>query len=529
MGAPAKPTWSRDTVAARILAGDSIFILHGRVIRVPQSWLGAHPGGALTILHFIGRDASDEIEAYHQEHTIKKMYSYTVGVVDIGEEGWIPLQPPINTGWVRKADLDGAMHWHNEAAAVYSAENTELSPSSQILLVKKDETVTATGPSLQSLQTPPSPLSLKIQAQHSAAYKELHRRIVDAGLYQTRYIAGYGPEVARYILFAVTSYVAYQSQWYFFSAVSLGALWHQLVFTVHDLGHLGVTHDWVKDRVISIIIADWIGGLSIGWWVQNHNIHHVVTNHPSHDPDIQHLPFFAITPDFFRSLYSSYYKREMTFDRASQFFIGMQHRLFYVIMSLARFNLYRLSYLHLWTTRNEPIKVRGGRWAWWLEVVGLAFWWLWYGSVIRGCGSWQKGLMYLLVSNMVPSPLHVQIVLSHYSRSTADLGPAESFAHRQLRTTSDVICHPSVAFLHGGLHLQVTHHFFPRLPRHNLLEASHLVKEYANEQGLEYAEFGFLDGNSDVRSTLKGVADQLKLMRMVADAEIREAIETKRN
>lgn len=135
--------------------------------------------------------------------------------------------------------------------------------------------------------------------------------------------------------------------------------------------------------------------------------------------------------------------------------------------------------------------------------------------------------MYLLVSNMVPSPLHVQIVLSHYSRSTADLGPTESFPHRQLRTTTDVFCHPSIEFLHGGLNLQVTHHLFPRLPRHNLKAASYLVKEFAKEQGLEYAEFGFWAGNGEVQSTLQGVAAQLKLIKMVADNGVEEAMNAK--
>jgi delta8-fatty-acid desaturase len=134
------------------------------------------------------------------------------------------------------------------------------------------------------------------------------------------------------------------------------------------------------------------------------------------DPDIQHLPFFAITPAFFKSLYSSYYKRELTFDWFSRAVITAQHRLFYVIMSLARFNLYRLSYRHLWITRNDPSKARGGRWAWRLEVSALAGFFFWYGRVLVGCGSWQTALMYLLVSNMVPSPLHVQVVLSRHFR-----------------------------------------------------------------------------------------------------------------
>ena len=75
--------------------------------------------------------------------------------------------------------------------------------------------------------------------------------------------------------------------------------------------------------------------------------------------------------------------------------------------------------------------------------------------------------------------------------------------------------------------MQVTHHLFPRLPRHNLKEASYLVKEFAKEQELEYAEFGFLAGNNEVQNTLRGVADQLRIMKMVADNGIEEAMNAK--
>ena len=124
------------------------------------------------------------------------------------------------------------------------------------------------------------------------------------------------------------------------------------------------------------------------------------------------------------------------------------------------------------------------------------------------------------------SEFFIQIVLSHFSRSTADMGVGESFFARQLRTTVDVICSPSIEFIHGGLHLQVTHHLFPRLPRHNLRVASALVKKYAEEEGLEYAEFGFVEGNQDVRGVLRQVADQVKIVGMVADANIREQMQS---
>jgi delta8-fatty-acid desaturase len=453
---------SREDIAARILAGEHLFVLNGNLICVPHQWLTAHPGGALTILHFIGRDATDEVEAYHPKHILEKMRAFSQGPVQLSEDGWVPLLPPISTGWIRRLSPDGSLGWYNESTPDYS-KNT---PSSQVL-VKKSDVPILNSPSLASIQPPHSALSLKIQSQHSAAYKQLHKRVVGAGLYQTRYISGYGPEVARYIFFALSSYLLYQRSLFFLSAVSLGILWHQITFICHDLGHLGVTHNWHQDRLIAVFCADFIGGLSIGWWVHvcpfqtSHSplliistlesqcsswyaftlydypllklrYRVVVTNHPAQyvsllphlisfvtifpsDPDIQQLPFFAITPVFFKSLYSSYYKRELTFDRFSRAAVSAQHHLFYAVMSLARLNLYHLSYRHLWSTRNEPSRARGGRWAWWLEVFALIGFFCWYGSVLRGCGSWKTGLMYLLVSNIVPSPLHVQVTLGPYS------------------------------------------------------------------------------------------------------------------
>src|SRR6266478_1182157 len=270
---------TRKSVAARILDGEHLFILNGELIRVPQQWLSAHPGGALAILHFVGRDATDEVEAYHPKHVLEKMRAFSQGPVQLSGDGCVPLLPPIYTGWIRKLSPDGLPHWHNEAIP----DHSEDAPSSQILLVKKSDAPLASGPSLASIQPPSTTLLLKTQSQHSAAYKELHRRVVAAGLYQTRYISGYGPEVARYIFLTLSSYLLYQRHSFFLSAVFLGALWHQLVFTCHDLGHVGVTHSWHKDRLTAIFLADFIGGISIGWWV------HVCPFLPYTLPSLTHL------------------------------------------------------------------------------------------------------------------------------------------------------------------------------------------------------------------------------------------------
>lgn len=266
MGAP-PPVITRDQVASRILAGDSLIIIRNKVLRVPPSWLTAHPGGALAILHFVGRDATDEVEAFHSAETLARIKGFVIGTVEVGEHGWESFLPPVMSGWVRRVGVDGGKEWYREAEAFKSTVDTEQYPSSDVQLVEKTSTQEASGPTLETITAAPSPLSAKSQADHSAAYKELHQRIIDAGLYKTRYFSGYGPEIARYTLFAVVAAVAYLKDWMVISAFSLGLLWHQVTFTAHDLGHMGVTHDWVIDRVIGILVADLLGGLSIGWWV----------------------------------------------------------------------------------------------------------------------------------------------------------------------------------------------------------------------------------------------------------------------
>jgi sphingolipid 8-(E)-desaturase len=102
----------------------------------------------------------------------------------------------------------------------------------------------------------------------------------------------------------------------------------------------------------------------------------------------------------------------MPFDTITAYLISAQHKLFYIIMAFARFNLYAHSYTFLWEKAFGKRRARGGRWAWWLEVVGLSFFLTWFGAVLYGCGSWGMAIAYLLVSHIVTSPLHVQVPFS---------------------------------------------------------------------------------------------------------------------
>jgi delta8-fatty-acid desaturase len=367
------------------------------------------------------------------------------------------------------------------------------------------------------------PLDPSSQDNIVVKYRELHERIVAEDLFQCNYYA-YFIECCRYTLLAVLAYTFLRLGWYGTSGFFLGCFWHQLVFTAHDAGHMGITHHFHADTVFGIIIADYLGGLSLGWWKRNHNVHHIVTNSPEHDPDIEHMPFFAISHRFVTSLYSTYYDRVMSFDAAAQFLLKYQHSLYYVIMLFGRFNLYVLSWQYL--LGGQAPRKGPAWWHRWFEIGGQVFFWTWfgYGILYRTIPDWPNRILFILVSHMVTAPLHVQITLSHFAMSTADLGIHESFPQKMLRTTMDVDCPTWLDFFHGGLQFQAIHHLYPRIPRHNLRRTQNLVMEFCRDVNIPYALFTFYDGNKEVISRLGDVAKQVRILEECRKSVAREGV-----
>jgi sphingolipid 8-(E)-desaturase len=354
-------------------------------------------------------------------------------------------------------------------------------------------------------------LDQKTQDEIIRKYRLLNDRIRAQGLYNCNYSA-YAFEVARYSFLFAMMLLCLRWGWYGLGGMFLGVFWHQLVFTAHDAGHMGITHNFVADTVIGIIIADFIGGLSLGWWKRTHNVHHIVTNHPEHDPDNQHMPFFAVCPKFLKSLYSTYHERLMPFDAFAKAVIPYQAYTYYPILTLGRFNLYVQSWIFL--IRGLGPNKGPAWWTRWLELAGQVFFWIWfgYGILYKTIPTNWGRFAFVMVSHMVTMPLHVQITLSHFAMSTSDPGPDESFPQKMLRTTMDIDCPQWLDFLHGGLQFQAIHHLYPRIPRHNLRATQKLVQAFCSEVGIPYALYGFVDGNKEVIGRLNEVGRQAAIL-----------------
>ncbi|KAF9891744.1 hypothetical protein FE257_003225 [Aspergillus nanangensis] len=522
---------SRRYIEGQIADGKHVIIFENRVLKV-DAWIKFHPGGDKSIKHMVGRDATDEINALHSKEARRHMLSFQIGRIN---GPWLNFLPPIQGGKFRPYSHEDCSSEDDSSSQGNSTPPSPIFDTQQSAPGMRRRKSSSTTDS--SVSTPPSeefnpkPFFLDARTQEEIVfdvakypsldtenqesikqkYRKLDHRIRAEGLYQCNYFS-YFIECCRYTLFAGLSYLFLRLGWYATSGFFLGFFWHQLVFTAHDAGHMGITHNFHVDSVIGIIIADYLGGLSLGWWKRNHNVHHIVTNAPEHDPDIEHMPFFAISHRFLNSLRSTYYDRLMDFDAAAKVFLPYQNYLYYPILLFGRFNLYRLSWEYL--VMGQAPKKGPAWWHRWFEIAGQVFFWTWFGYGILYCTipNWSGRFTFIMISHMVTAPLHVQITLSHFAMSTADLGVHESFPQKMLRTTMDVDCPTWLDFFHGGLQFQAIHHLYPRIPRHNLRRTQKLIMEFCRDTGIPYAVFTFYDGNKEVIGKLADVAKQVRIL-----------------
>lgn len=460
---------TKDELAERVKGGEILVIYNEKVYNLTK-WIKHHPGGQLAVKHMNGRDATDEINLMHPPEVYnKRIHSFYEGEL---------------------ASDQGLTAITKKQAKTLNAKPTKEFPQWDNEKLRK-------------------------------SFQKLEAEVEAAGLFQCNYW-NYARESVRYLtLFSLAVYLTVYGTktWqHLLGAIFLACFWHQITFTAHDAGHNGITHIRKLDALIGALLADFMGGLSIGWWKKSHYVHHIVPNDVENDPDVQHLPFFALSTRFFDNIYSSYFERTMPFDFASKCFVRIQHVSYYIIMFFARFNLYNLSFQFIY---NNPMAQYRN-----LELTGMVFFFCWYSYLVSLLPDWQTKVAYILLSNGLTAPLHIQITLSHFGMSMEDMGPDEPFVVRQLRTTMDVDCPQWMDFVHGGLQFQVIHHLFPRVPRHNLRKCQPYVKRFCKEHGLTYHIHTFSKGNWIVLRALKDVADQVVFIDKVAQYNSKNLLAT---
>ncbi|URD72468.1 Desaturase [Musa troglodytarum] len=308
------------------------------------------------------------------------------------------------------------------------------------------------------------------------------------------------------LMFAVVVYgvVCSPSEWVHLGcAVVLGFLWMQSGFLGHDSGHYRILNGPLVNRIMQVVSGNCLAGISIEWWKRNHNAHHIACNSLDFDPDVQHIPFFAVSSELFRGLTSYFYERKMSFDGVARLLVSYQHWTFYPVMCVARLNLFAQSVLLLLS--NKRVRGRGQ------ELVGLGVFWVWFPLLVSYLPSWGERVMFVVVSFAVAGIQHVQFCLNHFS-SSVYVGPprGNDWFEKQTMGTLDITCEPWMDWFHGGLQFQVEHHLFPRLPRSQLRRISPLVRELCKKHGLPYDSSSFWEANVRTIRTLRTAALQAR-------------------
>ncbi|KAH7380932.1 fatty acid desaturase-domain-containing protein [Cadophora sp. MPI-SDFR-AT-0126] len=516
--------------------GHAIVILDRKVLKL-DSWLQYHPGGDKCILHMVGRDASDEVVAFHPADVRKQMLRYQIGVL---ANRWENVLPPLQRGYGEETQEtveieidDGSETESLSSSANLSdifdddllspeltrrrARNGSISSRSSVSDVETSpppKTKIQKDIKLPELTSEPtesaSPMDQEKLDDIAKSFRNLIAKLEDRGLYDCNYWA-YLSDIFRLSVIFATMVFLLHNGWYITSSIFMGGFWHQMVFIAHDAGHKGITHNYQIDTLIGMTIGNHLGGLSMGWWKRSHNIHHIVTNDPAHDEGIQHLPFMAVSTEFFKSLYSTYHDRIMAYNAFAQTVVPYQKYLYYPLLCFGRFNLYVLSLEFIFMDKGP----KSNRWHRFYELSGQVFFWFWFGYLIMWCSipTWTQRFLFLMISHMVTMPLHVQFTLSHFAMSTITPSRNEPWALQQLRTTMDVDCPAWLDWMHGGLQFQTIHHLFPTMPRHNLRQASEEVKVWSKEVGVKYEVYGFVECNGKVLSRLEEVGRQARFMR----------------
>ncbi|KAL5201613.1 hypothetical protein ABZP36_035967 [Zizania latifolia] len=339
----------------------------------------------------------------------------------------------------------------------------------------------------------------------SADFRRLLAHISSAGLFDR---VGHTPMVqiaGMMLLFCAALYcvIACVSPWAHLLAGGLiGFIWIQSGWMGHESGHHRITGHAALDRLLQVLSGNCLTGLGIAWWKFNHNTHHIACNSLDHDPDLQHMPLFAVSSKLF-GIWSYFYERTLVFDAASKLFISYQHWTFYPVMCIARINLLAQSAFFLLSKRKVPQR--------WLEIAGVTAFWVWYPLLVSCLPNWPERVAFVLASFVITGIQHVQFCLNHFS-SEVYVGPPKGndWFEKQTAGTLDIQCSPWMDWFHGGLQFQIEHHLFPRLPRCHHRKVAPFVRDLCKKHGLPYAAASFWEANVLTWKTLRAAALQAR-------------------
>jgi fatty acid desaturase len=305
-------------------------------------------------------------------------------------------------------------------------------------------------------------------------YLELEEKFLERGWFDVNpywYVWKIGCIVALLV-------AAYAATHPFLKGALFGLFIQQSAFLAHD-----ACHDSLAPRrwrsFASWVFADACFAISSKEWTRQHNIHHLITNRPIDDPQINNLPSLVFSD---REI-ELFERTRRPFTDGEKSIMATQHIWFLPMMLLyGRINIVRKNFRRAWRRRESRY------FAGFAIHIGL-----WLSLLAQGGFDPVFALCFIPTALAISGILHIQLLLSHiYAPRLLAEEQHPIGMQIQIQSNQNV----STTFLddwfHGGLQHHIEHHLFPRLPRHNLAKARAEVRALAERHGLPYRSDPFL-------------------------------------
>src|SRR5215203_4614535 len=299
-----------------------------------------------------------------------------------------------------------------------------------------------------------APLSLPNQ------YAELKRLIKQRRLLdqQPVYFAGKSLLTLGLLAVGLTLLLIVDNPWLqLLNAAYLAFVFVQISLIAHDLGHrqFSFRASWKNDW-LTLILGNLLLGISRQWWIDKHNDHHGHPNQLDVDPDVD-IPLLA-------------FEEEQALDKRglARFVVKYQAALIFPLSILQGLSMHRSSIQFLIEKRAKSTLAEAlFMGAHFVVYFGLLF------SVLESL----QALLFIAVHRRLFGTYMVSIFApNHKAMPLVERDSKVDFLRRQLLTSRNVIAYPITDCWHGGLHCQIEHRLFPRLPRNKLREAQPIIR-----------------------------------------------------
>jgi len=281
----------------------------------------------------------------------------------------------------------------------------------------------------------------------------------------------------------------------------LALFWQQYGWLSHDFLHHQVFQDRKWNNFMGYVLGNLAQGFSVSWWKAKHNLHHAVPNVQNYDPDIDTMPFLAWSEKVI----------EGELDGLPHVLIQYQYLFYLPLLAAARLSWVIQSILYAMYSPNVRSDFTRR-----VEVSTLCAHYVWVLFLAVGGLGIVKGILFILLSQAFAGLLLASAFsLNHNGMIILDPSSQNSmeFNKLQIVTARDVRGGP-LNFFHwfmGGLDMQIEHHLFPTIPRHNLRQVQSEIEPLCKKYNILYHQTGFWNGTKELFSKLYSVAQTQNL------------------